>query len=217
MTTTAVRFKKRLSAEEWLRDLGDVPLHRICMDPLPGTATEDDAMALMASDTPCELVNGTLVEKVMGAPEGLLAGLIIYLLNCHVVPRRLGGVFAPDTPFRMKHSNLRLPDVSFSRRERTPNPIPQVGGWCPDLCIEILSPGNSRAEMALKRKEYFASGCQLVWEIDRRAKLATVYTSAVDPGTETDTLDGGTVLPGFTLSLAQLFSDFDAAMQEPSD
>lgn len=212
MTTTAARNKMRQSAEEWLRELGDVPLHRIRMIPYPGSATEADAMLATNTEHHCELVNGTLVEKAMGMPEAFVAALIIELLGPYVRKKGLGIAIGSEGMYRMIHGNIREPDVSFTRRDRLPNSMPQIGGWCPDLCIEVLSPGNTRAEMSLKRREYFPSGCKLVWEIDPRTRSATVYGSAVDAGIETDTLDGGTVVPGFTLSLAQLFAEFDAAM-----
>jgi Uma2 family endonuclease len=122
-----------------------------------------------------------------------------------------------DAQFRMIHGNIREPDVSFTRRGRVPNPIPQIGGWCPDLCVEILSPSNTRAEMARKRREYFASGCQLVWEIDPRARTADVYTdpNAVTHFDETGTLDGGPALPGFRLPLRDLFAEYDAIINPP--
>lgn len=211
MTTTAVRIKKRLSAEEWLRDLGDVPPHRIRMIPYPGTATEADAVRVSETECLCELVNGTLVEKVMGTPESSLAFILIGWLAPYLRQNPIGMGHSPDGMFRMLHGNIREPDVAFTRRDRMPNPLPQVGGWCPDLCVEILSPDNTRAEMAIKRKEYFDSGCQLDWEIDPRKKTATVFT-ADDAGTQTNTLEGGTVLPGFALPLAQLFAEYDAAM-----
>jgi Uma2 family endonuclease len=34
--------------------------------------------------------------------------------------------------------------------------------------VEILSEGNTGGEMACKRREYFAAGTSLVWEIDPR-------------------------------------------------
>ena len=196
---------------DFLHTLGDIPADRVRWNPLPGTATEADAIRLHESRCYCELVDGTLVEKPMSAPEGFLGMLLGYFLNGHVIPRRLGAVIGADAQFRMVEGNLRLPDVSFTRRERVPNPIPQVGGWCPDLCVEIVSPSNTVAELVLKRQEYFASGCQLVWEIDPRARTATRYQSADDAGELVETLDGGTVLPGFTLPLATLFAEYDAA------
>lgn len=203
------------TAADWLRDLGDVPLSRVRMTPMPGTATEADAVRVTEKERSCELINGTLVEKAMGAPEGFVTTLLINLLCGFVLPRRLGIIFTPDVHFRMQHGNLRMPDTSFTRRDRLPNPLPQVGGWCPDLCVEVLSPDNTVAEMLLKRQEYFASGCRLVWEINPRTRTAIVYTSA-DAGTPADILDGTPVLPGFTLRLADLFAEFDAAMPPPS-
>jgi Uma2 family endonuclease len=66
--------------------------------------------------------------------------------------------------------------------------------------------------MERKRREYFQAGTRLVWEIDHQSRTAAVYT-----GPEASTLlntdqslDGGDVLPGFSLSLQTLFSELDA-------
>lgn len=215
MTTVPAKlFSGGLTAAEWHRGLGDVPLHRVRMIPPPGTATEADAYRISETERRCELVNGTIVETGMSAPEGFLATLIGYYLNCFVIPHRLGAVIGADAQFRMLHGNLRLPDVSYTRRERMPNPIPQVGGWCPDLCVEVLSPSNTAEEMTIKRREYFASGCQLVWEVEPRTRTAIAYSDA-DTGTPTGVLDGGIVLPGFTLPLANLFAEFELGMSPP--
>jgi Uma2 family endonuclease len=50
-----------------------------------------------------------------------------------------------------------------------------------------------------------------VWLVNPSSRTATVFTSADDSVTlhEQDTLDGGTVLPGFTLSLVELFAELD--------
>lgn len=199
-----------------LHELGDVHPDRVRMQPHPGTAAEADAFYVNERECLCELVSDTLVEKPMSAPEGYLAMLLGHLLLTYVLPRQLGAVIGADAQFRMRQGNLRLPDVSFTVRERMPNPIPQIGGWCPDLCIEILSPSNTAREMLLKRQEYFASGCQLVWEIDPRTRSAVVYTSATDPGRPTDAPGGDAVLPGYTLPLAQLFAAYEAGIPPAS-
>jgi len=81
----------------------------------------------------------------------------------------------------------------------------------PDFVIEVLSVGNTRGEMARKRREYFHAGVQLVWMIDPRSRTVAVFTNAqeftlVD---ETGSLDGGNVLPGWTIQLEQLFARLD--------
>jgi hypothetical protein len=77
---------------ELLERLGSVPLERIRMNPLPGTATEADV--LVALEAPrkriCELIDGVLVEKAMGCGESMLATYLIVLLDGFVRPRNLG-------------------------------------------------------------------------------------------------------------------------------
>ena len=80
-----------------------------------------------------------------------------------------------------------------------------------ELAVEILSPSNRPGEMARKRREYFAAGTRLVWQIDPRKRTAQAFTAPrvstrLD---ESQTLDGGDVLPGFTLPLRDLFARLD--------
>jgi Uma2 family endonuclease len=77
----------------------------------------------------------------------------------------------------------------------------------PDIAVEVLSPSNPTKEMERKRREYFAGGAKLVWIVDPELHTVDVYTS-VDQFrtlTESDTLDGGEVLPGFALSIRDWF------------
>jgi Uma2 family endonuclease len=62
--------------------------------------------------------------------------------------------------------------------------------------------------MQIKLKEYFLGGVKLVWIIDPEKRTAEVYTAPdrVVAIPADGTLEGGTVLPGFTLPLAALFT-----------
>ncbi len=65
--------------------------------------------------------------------------------------------------------------------------------------------------MARKRREYFEAGVRLVWEVDPGARTVAVF-DAPEHSTMLDaskTLDGGDVLPGFALPLADLFGELD--------
>lgn len=213
-TMTPPRTKAKTSLRtlaDVLRSLGDVPASRVRMNPIPGTATEADAVLASECERPCELVNGTLVEKAMGVPQTFYASMLLTYLNLHVLPRGLGAVLMADAHFRMIHGNLRMPDVSFTQGDRLPDPLPQIGGWCPDLCVEVISPKNTKAEIALKRSEFFASGCKLFWEVNTKSKTVTVYSSISDSSrlSVDDVLTGGSVLPGFELSLRELFGSID--------
>lgn len=193
-----------------LRRLGDVPADRIRLNPPPGTATRDDVLR----NEGCELVDGTLVEKPMGYRESVLAMAVLSLLRDFVRSRNLGLISGEQGTMEMLTGIVRIPDVAFVSWERLPgrkmpdDPMPEIA---PDLAIEVLSKTNTKAEMAVKRGEYFQAGVRLVWEIDPVARTVTVYTSpmASTVRTESDSLDGGEVLPGFALSLASLFAELD--------
>ena len=78
----------------------------------------------------------------------------------------------------------------------------------PNLAVEVLSKGNTRREMKIKREEYFQGGARLVWEINPKKQSARVYTSPTqcqEIGPD-GVLDGGDVLPGFVLPLKRLFT-----------
>src|SRR5205823_13376898 len=106
--------------------------------------------------------------------------------------------------------NVRKPDVAFTSFERITKrgkPTRTKLPFAPDLAVEVLSPGNTAAEMDTKLREYFACGARLVWYIESELKTARVFT-AVDQYEDIafdGVLRGGDVLPGFELPLAKLF------------
>jgi Uma2 family endonuclease len=198
-----------------LRDLGDVPPERVRMKPPPGTATEQDAVDLADRQKRfCEFVDGVLVEKPMSElREASLAVLIATYLNIFILPRKLGRVFGPDGMMRLRPGLVRIPDVSFLSRSALPGKIPDVSilGLAPNLAVEVLSKSNTRREMARKRQEYFAAGTKLVWEFDAKSRTVDVYTGPEEFITlkENQVLDGGSVLPGLSISLSELFGHLD--------
>ena len=190
-----------------VRGVGSVPLERIPARPAPGTATEADVLARPGGEKRLyELVDGVLVEKPVGYYESLLAGILIQILNNYLGDHDLGIVLGESGTLRLAPGLVRIPDVSFLSWSHFPNrelPAEPIPDLAPDLAVEVLSEGNTPQEMALKRREYFAAGVRLVWYVDPAARTAAVYTSTqiAHPITADDNLDGGDVLPGFTLRL----------------
>jgi Putative restriction endonuclease len=74
--------------------------------------------------------------------------------------------------------------------------------------VEALSEGNTSKEMARKLDEDFNAGVRVVWNVDLKKRTVRVYTSRERSILlhEKDTLDGGDVLPGFTLSIREWFA-----------
>jgi Uma2 family endonuclease len=200
---------------EVLERLGNIPLYRVRFRPFPGTATEDDLLRVaIQDDRLCELVDGMLVEKGMGFRESILAAALASILYAFVSSRKLGLVTGPDGTMRLLAGLVRMPDVAFFSWVRLPGgrvPTEAIPDLVPDLAVEVLNASNTPSEMSRKRREYFTAGVRLVWEVDPDARTVAVYTGPDHPVvlTQDQTLDGGDVLPGFTLPLRELFADLD--------
>ncbi len=212
MTKVRSRPGNIRTVADLIRRLGDIPPERIRMNPLPGTATEQDVMDIEARENRlCELVRGVLVEKTYGLFESRIAVVLGHFLETFLDDYDLGIVCGADGPFRLMPHLVRIPDVSFVSWDRLPGkelpsePIPDL---VPDLVIEVLSAGNTPREMEIKLGDYFKAGVRLVWFIDPAARSATAFTArnkrrVIGPD---GTLEGGAVLPGFRLSLQALFA-----------
>ena len=192
------------------RRLGGIPLDRIRFRPAPGTATEKDVIeAEERENRLCELVDGTLVEKAVGFEEARLASRLGHLVSSYLDQNDLGICVGADGMVRIAPGLVRIPDVSFISLDRLPGrespkePIPDLA---PDLAVEVLSEGNTKAEMARKVREYFEAGVVLVWLIDPKKRTARVF-STVEKSVlvrADQSLDAGAVLPGFVLRLSDL-------------
>ena len=146
---------------ELVRELGGVPLSRILLTALPGTATEADQLRMCESgDRLVELIDGTLVEKAMGAREGFMAITLNTYLMIFVRKHNLGIVGGADIIHRIIDGQNRLPDVSFTAWATLPDDdahLQPISDYTPDLCIEILSESNTRKEMDRSAKSTSAA------------------------------------------------------------
>jgi Uma2 family endonuclease len=200
------------TAADVFKEFGPIPLTRIRLDPPPGHATEQDVIDIQnREDRLYELVDGVLVEKVMGFLESALAVWIAHLLQEFVNGHDLGFLTGADGTIRLLPRLVRIPDVSFFSWDRVPNremPTDPIPDLAPDLAVEVLSEGNTEKEMKRKLKEYFLAGARLVWYVDPATRTVTVYT-APDRRvrlSEDQTLSGGDVLPGLALPLRKVFA-----------
>jgi len=164
-----------------------------------------------------EVVNGQIVEiPPMSAFSGEVANrirdeLAIYARNSRRGRTRSDMIFhvpLPEDPTRN-----RAPDVAFISFERWPESqqIPYRGNpldIVPNLVVEVASPTDDAEDLLSKTHEYLRAGVELVWVVFPRLRQIYVYTSvgtAPQLFTETDSLDGGSVLPGFSMPIAGLF------------
>ena len=214
-SSTARKIKFATIADVQER-LGHVPESRILSFPAPGTATVQDLLdSSITKGRPCELVDGILVEKSMGWFEGSLGLWIGTLINLYLMENNIGLTSGSDGMVRFKLDLVRMPDVSFIRwdnvedTDEIENPAGAFLEMPPDLAVEVLSPSNTRREMEVKLAEYAKAGVKLVWYVDPERKEVAVYPRGNPKRIKTlgikGILDGGDVLPGFSLPVAKIF------------
>jgi Uma2 family endonuclease len=167
-----------------------------------------------------EVVNGVEVEiPHMGFLAGTVASLLAYYINSFAIPRQLG-VATSEVLFQLRpDSPQRRPDLAFVPYALWP-PIadldedPPAFVGVPAIAIEVLSKRNTALEIEEKLIEYLEAGVQLVWVVHPKLRRIYVHRSPSDVHVLNlgDKLEGGSVLPGFTLPLQELF----AALQPPA-
>lgn len=132
------------------------------------------------------------------------------------------GVAFSEAPFALTDSSdwvkgSRVPDASFYLAERWIAYIKSTLDWhskpfilVPDLCLEIAATSEKYFDVVEKVDHYLADGVKLIWVLNPRNKTVAVYTPGSDQITRLTlgaTLSGGDILPGFTLSLKDIFPE----------
>lgn len=197
----------------------DIPLDRIRFDPLPGYATEEDVNRIRDHERRLfELVDGTLIEKVMGSYESLIAVRLSTRLNNYLEQHPTGIVLGADGMLRLRLNLIRIPDVAFISKERLKTgrfPRQGVAPFSPDLAIEVISSTNTAAEMERKLDDYFANGVQEVWYFYPETKEARVYQEreSFSVLSVQDSLTSR-MLPGFSCPLEPLFAHPDEMFED---
>jgi Uma2 family endonuclease len=157
-----------------------------------------------------ELVDGEVHASTPAPPyHGWIARAVFRALYSHAAPRQLGEVFGDGVPYQLGEHTVRVPDVSFIRADRVPGPPPRRGAWrlAPDLAVEVLSDSDTPSVLRTKITDYLDAGAAVVWlvDLDERGVEVRVADAAPRWVGEGETLDGGAVLPGFGVSVAELF------------
>jgi Uma2 family endonuclease len=183
-----------------------------------------DEFIELSNAQPFELINGERIPKlptVYGHTE--VAQALFLALHLYAAPEQLGeavieGTFIlPDTDDSTWVTGSRIPDVMFFVGDRLAKykaenpdyrklPLPLV----PDLAIEVVSPNDKVVELDEKIDLYLSDGVRLIWVFNPQSRKVTVHAPDLENPIVLkagDTLDGGDVLPGFTLDVKKLFGE----------
>lgn len=97
---------------------------------------------------------GRALER--GCPEGEI------IIECSI-----------QTADGVKVADVAWASAAFMQQYGYSTPYPQA----PEICVEIISPGNTDEEMRIKIDLYLAQGAQEVWLVDTEAKVRFFNTS----------------------------------------
>ncbi len=160
------------------------------------------------ADKRLEFIGGEVIEGVSTNDASMLAARILGKMGTFVESKNLGWLTGADGGY-MVFGERYIPDVAFISRVKQPKPSHETyNSNAPDLAVEVISPSDALSSMTDKIVGYLAAGT-VVWGIYPDEQQAKIY----EPGKSARTisidgvLDGGEILPGFTLSLKDLFTD----------
>jgi Uma2 family endonuclease len=170
-----------------------------------------DEFAEMPLEGIWELVDGEPIELTPAAGKSSRIGGRLYArLADHVEPNEVGWAFPAETGFVLfpDRTTVRSPDAAVVRRDRLPELPDSFVPLAPDLAVEVLSPSDRMAAALAKIAMYLDAGVHLVWLVDPASQTVTVFRPDATPAKLTvgDTLDGGEVLPGFMVPVAEIFA-----------
>ncbi|MGE3855229.1 MAG: Uma2 family endonuclease [Planctomycetota bacterium] len=157
-----------------------------------------------------ETVGGeTLHRESIGWKENLVAGCLGFSLAAWAKKTGLGNSLGA-TAFRLADGLVRTPDGAWIAGGRL-DEARAAGGdtfpGAPDLAVLVMSERDSWADVAARIHDLLAHGTREVWAIDAPGRVMHRYAAGRPAATlaESDTLDGGALLPGFTLPVTTLF------------
>lgn len=160
-----------------------------------------------------ELVDGEVRKMTPASNEhGKIAMRVAWRLAQHVETHGLGSVYAAETGFRLASDpdTVRAPDVAFVSQARLDAVGTVAGYWpgAPDLAVEVVSPGDRYAEVAEKVAAWLAAGTQMVVVVEPPQRTVVVHRADGVTRTlrEGDVLEGGAVVPGWRVPVAELFA-----------
>lgn len=110
-------------------------------------------------------------NKIIMSPASAWHGNFEHEIGMMLRQRMEGGKVINKAPVQTAEG-VRVADVAWISRARwEPDKRAAVLPVAPEICVEILSPSNSRAEMLEKMTLYYAKGAREVWLCDEDGRM----------------------------------------------
>ncbi len=172
------------------------------------TADEFEVFAQLPEnvDRRLEWHDGEIVELSSSNLSSRISGRFSAIVGSFIFVNQLGEVTGAQGGYWVNGSRY-IPDmayVSYARQVNPPNTA--YNAIAPELAVEVISPSDLWTDIQERIMNYGLAGTVL-WLVDPEFEFIQVYTpgqSMVQLSAD-DTLDGGAVLPGFSVALARIF------------
>ena len=166
-------------------------------------------------DISYELDQGELVEvPSTNLRHNWIRGKSARLLGNHLEAHKGQGIILEEQRFRLAEDIVRGPDVALIGPEqlRLLDWDKWAQAFAPTLVIEVTSPSNTVDRLAKKIRQYLEAGVRTVWIIVTPMREIHVYAAGARPKIlcTGDALEEPTLLPGFSVRVADLFPDESA-------
>jgi Uma2 family endonuclease len=179
--------------------------------PLQKLITAEEYLHLPDRGERRELRRGVVV--VMNPPgfrHGEVCGNVYHYVDNFVRNRKLGRTLTNDSGIITERDpdTVRGADISYYSFQRVPKGQSPIGyaGASPEIVFEVVSPTNSRTEIAIKTGEYLRAGVKVVCVVDPQYQIVNLhYPDRPDDRLEGEELLTLTDLPGFSVPVARLF------------
>lgn len=158
----------------------------------------------------CEMIEGEVFQlSPSSSYHGIITGRLHSVVGYFVMQNELGEVLAAEAGFReTNRQTVRAPDIAFIQTDRVPTNPTGFSETMPDLVVETVSPNDTVSRVASKTAWWLRQpGVRLVWIVDPENQQVTAHQPDGNARVFRldDRLDGGDVLPGFSLALTKLF------------
>jgi len=182
------------------------------------TATQFDEWVMRTENVEWdfELINGEIVEKMVSYQKSSrFAARLLALIDNYAMHHETGWVTDAQGGY-MVGTERYIPDAAYVSAARQPNPSEAAyNPLAPDLAVEVISPTDSYKDVSRKVTHYRAANT-IVWvalpdeqEIEVHIPGAPVRVLKIN-----DTLDGGSLLPGFAVPLTTIFRHRGASVPD---
>ena len=173
------------------------------------TQEEFEQFTALHTDRLFELINGEIIEKMPTQLHAYIIQMISGFLFVFLRQNPIGYALV-EARYRLPGADQDdvIPDLSFVTKARGPLVTSGAAPYLPDLAVEAQSEGQNDKFMLDKAQLYLKHGARMVWIIYSTRQIVEVLTPTDRHLLKIeDTLDGGDVLPGFTLSVRDIFPE----------